>query len=72
MYCQQKPDMSKKVCICETVMSPGPLGMATSLEENECLFFTDLLCPSNGLGNSITVIYFKGLMAPEGTRRKAD
>ena len=29
--------MSKKVCICETVVSPGHLRMATSQEENERL-----------------------------------
>ena len=64
--------MSKKVCICETVVSPGPLRMATSLEENERLFFflTDLSCPTNGLGTGIIVIYFRVFVALDSTRRK--
>lgn len=37
------------------LVSPGPLRMAISLEENECL--TDLSCPSNGLGAGITNLF---------------
>lgn len=59
--------MSKKVCICEIVVSPGPLSKATSIEENEYLFFTDLSCPTNGLTTGIIVIYFRGFVALEGT-----
>lgn len=63
--------MSKKVCICETVVSPGPLRMATSLEGNERLsFFTDLSCPINGLGTGIIVIYLRVFVALDSTRRK--
>ena len=70
--------MSKKVCICETVVSPGHLRMATSQEENEHLslslsfffFFTDFSCPTNGLGTGIIVIYFRVFVALDSTRRK--
>jgi len=46
--------------------------MATSLEENEYRFFTDLSCPTHGCGTGIIIIYFRGFVALEGTRRKGD
>lgn len=51
---------------------PSPLRRATSLEENESLSLPDLSSPSNGLGIGVTIIYVRGFVAPENTRRKTN
>lgn len=54
------------------VVVPSPLRRATSLEENESLSLPDLSSPSNGLGIGVTIIYVRGFVAPENTRRKTN